>query len=603
LASRIDGENPLNLTPAQQTEDPNMLAVEKLAAQDPVLREGLAQRRSDAQATAQTAITGNGSPEAAQAFFESRRAAYAEALQAQADEALQQSADRVQGITSTRDPGRSGLEASNRLRNAFDTAKLEERSLWEAIPFDATVGTQNAKAVALRWQNELGRAGAEDMPNLASRLLLGDEAYGDVESVREIHRLYSKMREIARNDRAGNVTRQTRAKVADDIAEALLRDMGAVDGTTAVGQQINEARAFSAALHQTFDQGAPGRLLRMTSSGDQAIDPELSLTRTVGRGGTEGAVTSAQLESAGVPETILTDFIAGQFAKSATDAGTGAITLNGARRFMANNKELLKRYPELRGDIREAVKRRETAEQFAERVKARVAAEYDKRRSITARFIDGSPADAVKTVLSSNSPTREARRLAREARTDKSGEALAGLKTAFSEHLIHQAMRTKGGEQTLRSDTLIDLLNTPKTKGALRAVYTEGELSRLRFIARELAKSERAVASTPNIGDTLSGAQGSKIIEFFLRFQAVKNAPGAGGVRDLQTSQMVSNRVRDAWRALSNDRASQLIAEAVTDPDLFRALLTQQSSPKLEERVLPRLFPYLVGGVSAVAVE
>ncbi|MFK7881671.1 hypothetical protein [Roseobacter sp.] len=49
---------------------------------------------------------------------------------------------------------------------------------------------------------------------------------------------------------------------------------------------------------------------------------------------------------------------------------------------------------------------------------------------------------------------------------------------------------------------------------------------------------------------------------------------------------------------LTADKASQMIAEAVTDPELFKALLTGVMSPKLEEKLMPWLPPYLVGGVS-----
>lgn len=53
---------------------------------------------------------------------------------------------------------------------------------------------------------------------------------------------------------------------------------------------------------------------------------------------------------------------------------------------------------------------------------------------------------------------------------------------------------------------------------------------------------------------------------------------------------------------LAADKASQMIADAVTDPELFKALLTGVKSPKLDQRVMPWLLPYLVGGVAG-AVE
>lgn len=46
-----------------------------------------------------------------------------------------------------------------------------------------------------------------------------------------------------------------------------------------------------------------------------------------------------------------------------------------------------------------------------------------------------------------------------------------------------------------------------------------------------------------------------------------------------------------------------MIADAVTDPELFRALLTGTKSPKMDDKVMPWLLPYLVGGVSEAVVE
>lgn len=72
---------------------------------------------------------------------------------------------------------------------------------------------------------------------------------------------------------------------------------------------------------------------------------------------------------------------------------------------------------------------------------------------------------------------------------------------------------------------------------------------------------------------------------------------GSGG--STQTAQMASTRVKAMLNHLASDKASQMLADAITDPELFKALLTQLGKPNLVERKIPHFIPYLVGGSTA----
>ena len=54
---------------------------------------------------------------------------------------------------------------------------------------------------------------------------------------------------------------------------------------------------------------------------------------------------------------------------------------------------------------------------------------------------------------------------------------------------------------------------------------------------------------------------------------------------------------------LTADRASRILADAVTNPRLMQSLLMDPASPRFEREALPRLLPYLVGGATAIAAE
>ncbi|AUQ57694.1 hypothetical protein PhaeoP30_00753 [Phaeobacter inhibens] len=601
LAQGITSDNPLSLTPAQQTGDANMLAVERLAAdQNPNLRAALETRRADSSGAAQAAVQGMGGDAAdAQTFFRQRRQSFKEQLQAQADGAMATSESRLRGIQSQNPDGENGVQITRNIKRALEDAMLQERELWAAIPRDAAVGTGAARAKAEALVAEVAYAQRNDVPRAIRDLLESPEVYGDTATVREMHGLYSELRRVARSAMAGNDQNKNTARMANEVADAILDDLGAKAGTTAIGQQINEARAFSAALHETFDRGAPGRLLKRTLDGDAAIDPELALKRTVGRGGTEAAVSSRQIEAAGGARPVIEDYISGQFKGSAVSGRDGAVTLSGARHYMARNKELLARYPELRSEIEGAVQQRETAEQLSQRITSRMAALEDQKRSAVARFTGETAESAIKSIIDAKNPIQAARRIANEARKDPSGAALDGVKGAIASHLIGSARTTRGAQTMLDATSLNRVLSDPKTARAIGQVFTQAEMSRLRLVARELAKSQATTNAT--IGNELSGAKANRLIEIVARIGAARHGAslGGGGGASLQTAQMASGRMKDLLNHLAQDKASQMIADAVTDPELFKALLTHGGSAQATERAIPKLLPYLVGGIAA----
>ena len=605
LASRVTNDNPLGLTPAQQTEDPNMMAVERLAAsQDPNLRADLERRSAAGRQAAQDEISGSGGDVSdAQEFFGTRLREYKADLDARAREAVGNAESRIKGIDARFAESQNSRAVTDRIKTALDNALLEERDLWSSVDRSVTVGTGAAKDVAEGLVAKTPYAQRGDIPKAVSELLDNKEIYGDEASVLEMYGLYSELRRVARSAMAGNDQNKNRARIANEVAEAVLDDIGAIGGTTGVGRQINEARAFSAALHEKFDRGAPGRLLQRTLDGDTAVDPELALRRTVARGGAEGMVTDRQINEAtkGGAKPFVEDFLRGEFSGSAVNKGTGEVTMAGARRFMANNRELLGRYPELRAEIDAAVKQGDNAEGLAQRVSRRIASLEDAKRSAMAKFVGTAGDKAVNAVLDAKDPIQAARKIANAARKDESGKALAGVKGAFADHLINASLKTKAARQGLDATALNKALNDPKTKRAMSQIFTEAEMGRLRFIGKELAKLQTKEGA--DIGSDLSGATANRVIEFALRIAAAKHGAqlGGGSGGSIQTAQMASTRVKKALGFLASDKASQLMADAVTDPDLFKSLLTQVGSAAAEKRVVPYFIPYLVGGSVSAA--
>lgn len=541
------------------------------------------------------------------ARFETERRGGGEIAQNVAAVLAPAAAARLARSGPTRSESENSLIVMDEIDKALTDSLIQEKALWDSVPVAAKVGTENARARALRLIDETPRAQQNDVPRVLRDLLASEDGFDDMETVREMHGLYSELRRIARTAMAGNDQNKNMARIANNVAEGILEDLGAVDGSTVIGRQINEARAFSSALHEAYDRGAVGRLLKRTTEGDTAIDPELALNRTVGRSGPAGEVAARQISEATTTsgpgrrersfraEEAVTDYIRDRFTRSAVSA-TGEFTKGSAAKFMRDNAELMKRYPELRGELDAAVRQRESADAFAARIENRVKALDDARRSATAAFLGGPPDRAIRAVLDAKVPAQAARRLANEASKDPSGQALAGVKAAFSDYLIQ-------GQFTGRQ--LQDRLDEPKFRSALSQVFNPGEIARLQRIATEMSKLDAARATAPSIGSNLSGAKPAKVIEYLARVVAARQGAqmGGGGGASLQTAQMASARARDFMNSIVSDKASELLARAVEDPELFRSLMMDMGSVSLEKVGIPRILPYLIGTGAAVAVQ
>lgn len=67
----------------------------------------------------------------------------------------------------------------------------------------------------------------------------------------------------------------------------------------------------------------------------------------------------------------------------------------------------------------------------------------------------------------------------------------------------------------------------------------------------------------------------------------------------IQTANIASERARNMLRNLRNDRARQLLMDAIEDPDLFKTLLRTPESIRLSKPHQNRLAPYLIAAIAA----
>lgn len=597
---RITPDNPLNLTPAQQTADPDLMGLERAAAaESPALRDRLAARADASRVLAEQDIRrGEGPPDPLRKHFMRLRRQFSESIDRRIETALMMADESVEAVGPRSAQSTNSRDVVDALKAELDVQRGIEARLWAEIPRDVRIVPETAMARARGITDETVWAQREDIPRVVSRFIEiagGGEAPGE-QTVAELHGLYSKLREIARTARAGTSVQRNKARIADNIADGILEDLGAMDASTEVGRKINAARAHSAALHEKFDQGTVGRILNRTIDGDERIAPETALRKTVGLGREEALVASADIESA-APDTSrhIAESLRGFFIDSAI-APDGSYNPRAARRWLRKNREVLaQRYPGLLREMGAALKSRDAAARFAAR--SRVRSQFDDATP-TGRIASGATEKAVPQVLLAQNPAREARLLRNAAERDASGESLAGLKGVFNDYLIGKAQTAEG----LSGAELSALVSDPKIKAALRAIYTPEEVRGIDRIAGELAKLD---TPTSTVGSVLE-SPAHRLIEMAVRIAFAKGAARMHSGNDagvsLQIANMASGTGKRLMQNLTNDRARLLLLRAMEDPELLKTLLTENPLriSKNGNRVLSR---YMLGAGAATASE
>lgn len=608
LAERIAMPSELRMTPAQKTGDPNMLGMERLAAeQDPNLRERLQMGEDAARTDAQAALTPEGDVDDTRDFFRQRQRDFAQRLQGIADQATARADERIRSIGPNLREGENSEIVTQEIGRALEAATAQERELWDAVPRAATVEVMDARRVADKLVRDTPRAQRGDVPQVVRELLLSEDGFGNQETVAEMHGLYSELRRVARSAMAGNDQNKNRARIANSVADAILEDLGALDGRDAIGRAVNEARAYSAALHETFDRGAPGKILQRTLDGDTQLEPRLALSRTVGRGRESGAVANDQIAGASgfdgrdnrVAGAAVEDYLKERFSLAVGNA-SGEFTPKAAATFMRDNRVLLDQFPALRDEVRGAVGSRDAAERLQGRVTDIIAGSQNARQSQIAGFLNGPPEEAINGVFRSQNPVQAARLLTSAARKDETGQALAGVKVSLASRLMRQATT----EGQLSPDKLNASLADPANLRVMRSILSQGEMARFQRIGRELAQVTKRASNAADVGTSLSGATANKYVEYLARVVAARQGAQLGGATmagGLQGAQMASSRAKDIMNRIASDQASKILAAAVEDPKLFQALLTDPASQKFEQEMVPRILPYLIGGTSAAA--
>jgi len=626
-----------SLSPAQQTGDERLLALERSVLEtDAAMTE---KHKMQTAATVEELVTHikepfeNGEIGDTVDFVKGRADYLLKLLDARYGQAVDIAAARAAKATPERAETVNAAVLNSEADKAYSAARDQERQLWAAVPQHAQVPTAAASAALDNAIASTSKAQLWTIPDVAKRLLPhGQEAaaattgapkpkatsLGDQTTVSELHGLYSELRRIQRKARANDSAAE--AKNAGDIADAILEDLGATaNPNTPEGALINDARTFSHEMHRLFTQDTVGKLLTVKTDQGRGVPPQLTMQATVAGGGAKAANAYDDIENAldmdlgsagragdlAALDTTIGDFMKSQFTDRVFPGGK--YSKAAGVRFMAQNRELLDRLPQLRQVFDDAIK---TQTQVADKSATLTGQQARISESASARLGDAQLGKEINSIFAAKNPIQAAKSLSIAAARDQSGRATEGLKAGLADFLIQKARKgTMGaeGQRPVSGRELMAMLNDGVTKRTISQIFTKTEVSRIRRIADELVKIESGAGPLPNVGGIYPD-QPSRIIQIIARTAAATGSskiPGGGGAGvSLQKAQILSGQAKRWVAGLTQTKAEEILIRSISDPELFRSLLSGKPfTPNMASRTARSFAPFGFAAVSGITQQ
>ena len=589
------------LSLAQRTDDGGLLALEKdIMESTDQLSRASDEQIARANEVIQQSSADIGGPidstietiEAAQSQLQDLLNTRLRIATRQADERLEQMGPNV-----TRE--QANRVASEELEKVVQAGRKQEDELYSVIPENTAVPYSQTRGAYRRLMAGLGKAQKKDMPDVATQLLdpesadyLGNLGYVGLKkgetTIKELRALQSKLREIARNNRAGDAPNYNAARIADDLANTIVDDL-ADAAAPGAADDLKIAVGFSRDFNQRISRGTVGKLLGRTRSGGDAVPSGLTLEQSVGFSGPKAreafddiikAFDSPEAPSSQTVIGATQDYLKNKFIKAAEKG----LDSPAVRRFVNSNEELLTRMPDLRRQIDEAIDSG-SLQKMRQAQKDRVSFTNPNISKAT-MLIQRGPEQAFQEIskLRPIQAAQEVKKLINLVKRDKSGEAMEGLKSGFVSFLMNgakQGKRDVKGVNFMSGYELRDMMNNPSIKDVMSRVLTVAERERMKTIQSDLVRLERRRQASQSkegvLGDiagkvvqSLAGVAGARISATVTR--------ATGGPATVQIPGIMAARFRDMTKMGIEDPARRLIADSVSDERLFRELL--QASTK-----------------------
>lgn len=602
-----ESENVLGLSPAQKTGDEALIALERATMQsDPAFAERVTKQMFESDEMVRKAIQSSGDVRDTQAFVAQRQADFGRKIDEYIDAA--EASARKKIPASGADPMESSSIVAGELRRAKKLAKEQQEMLWRKIPKATEVDMSETRDIAKSMIDDLNVYNMKDVPSEVTSFLKSANT-STVQKVGEMNTLSSKLRETARNAMSGESVNANKARIANEVAESINRNFDKISPDNEVNALIVDARAFTREMNKKFSEGTVGRLLKRGTRGDDRIDPELTLQKTMGQGGDVAAIAERDISTAlaggsgaDTARNATADYLRSQFKRKVFSGDRYSET--SAANFVNDNKALLDKFPEIKSEVQASINSQSDLVSQSARAKS---ISSDVSSGAPAKFAASSADKSLDAVFNSESPTKAMSSLVATAKKDKTGKALAGLKSAVGDKLLSNVTRalskTRGGgiEGAPKVETgalnLSRYLSDDGFMKVMSQVYSKSELRKLKIIAKELENVDRSRLSSET-GSSLDAIAPNAMVSTIARVVGAKLGARIASTTfkgDIQTPAIFASKLQNIVGRLANDKPAQLIKKSLEDDELFKDLLRGVRSQKDLNRMERTLAPYLAG--------
>lgn len=499
----------------------------------------------------------------------------------------------------------------------LDDVEGHEKALWNAVDLTAKVGVTNL-------EKEIDRivylGGDQLGPGMIPKFIyemMGDaktSATGGVKILgadgsplavttaqtefRNMKANRSKLLEMARVAR--NELKDGEANTYNSLAMAIVDDMDATLGANGLSA-YDIARSFTREKHEVFTRSFAGKAMASTKFGDR-MDPGVMLRKAMA-GGNETAVEQMAdlaiatrfMRSKGLDDNTSVDVmleaqrrIIRIMSADSYDTATGRVNTETLKKFMDKHDELLRSFPEVKNEMREALKSEEGLRKLEMRldgVKGLVG-----RYSAVAKISGGDPLTYVTEVLRSADGQEDKLikliNMAKKGGTNRQGVTTVNPKTAMDSvratiyNAAINASSTKSG--VLDLDVFESILTRPAVvgnKSVMQIMQEQGlidkagvqELKKMFAVASNMKKWQ-SQAMTVDTGDK----QASWLMSLLARaggsigLSTAKSAAGVkGSGADLIVHSAVARGMDHVVTTLPLAKQKDVIVALMTDRQAF----------------------------------
>lgn len=603
---RLEEETLLPMTIGQRIGSPATVGIEQAAAEaSPEISARLGAITQEAQRLAREIPLRGMEGEAAdveRALLAQRRKVARRVGGAQ--ERLQGKADAsMQALGDPDDLVNLGVGTNKQIKGAYELGEEAEDAAWAGVnkaspinydntikQYDALISglgrdTPKAKVVPAWIQHRLDAYKRGSLPEEGSKLILPEGVTRELaetppfRTVGDLTEFRSFILEESRIARAAG--ERKKAAFLNKLQSAILDDLEGVPG-------LENARAVSRNLNETFRQGKIGQLLGHEETGEALVSPEATL-RSIFTGSREQVAANLSALEKATPESRrnVEAFLRSEFLNTVYEKGKKVP--GAAQAFLGNGKyaEALKQFPGLKAQLSNASEMDRLATQAA-KLKTKVTKGLHARnKSVLSMYLDADPGQGISEAMSTRTPYKTMQQL--YARVRKDPRARQGLQAETIRYILDQS--TKDGVMTAKA--LKD--NLRKFAPALDGVALRpAERGRLERVARELERIETP-SGPKHIIDDLQNRMFTRALQV-MGAKAAKLSPYRG---DIQTPGILSQEgKRISQNVLSKaDKARDAIIAAIMDEQVYKEMLARPSVVKNsgKPKTMRQLRTWMVG--------